>query len=77
MLVKNHSSFNLKINTMTIKQLPTVNIDGMTYYIDERLMELRNTLNLHDVIELSELDLYEILENLNEGGEDVLTEDIG
>ena len=31
-------------------QLPTVTINGQSYFYDERLSELRNTQNPHDVI---------------------------
>jgi len=33
--------------------LPTVTIDGITYYFDARLHQLRNVRNPHDFVDLS------------------------
>ena len=56
--------------------LPTVLLDGLPYYFDERLMQLRNKYNPKDCIDIDEIELYLILETIREGGTNVFTEDI-
>ena len=35
-----------------VRELPKVQIDGKTYYVDRRLRELRNVENPHDIREI-------------------------
>ncbi len=41
---------------MGIVALPTVEIDGKVYFVDERLKELRNVLNPHDSRPLDDMN---------------------
>ena len=44
--------------------LPRIEIDGKTYFIDKRLMELRNVKNPSDSIHLHEIEMWLLLEHL-------------
>jgi len=37
--------------------LPTITIDGVTYYFDARLAQLRNVNNPHEAVDLSDRDV--------------------
>jgi len=41
-----------------MRALPTVKVEGKTYFLDERLMELRNVVNPHDRVPLKDYHLY-------------------
>ena len=44
--------------------LPRIEIEGKTYIIDKRLMELRNVKNPSDSVHLNEIEMWLLLEHL-------------
>ena len=61
---------------MPPRRLPTITIDGKTYFVDDRLTELRNVDNPHDALRFeskSEMLIALLLKNdIDEGVETLM-----